>query len=165
MNDPIVDEVRKVREAHASRFNYDLDAIFRAIKEQEKRSGRAFVSFPSRKVEPSQALHPTGAAISAAHGASSLQDAPTTQPERLAVERRWFDACHSDPRSDLLSLSRRRSPASQPRTPPRKSSIAVLSPRLFRKFKFRRWLRKQLATGFELLRGNGGFLWRHESRN
>ena len=50
-------------------------------------------------------------------------------------------------------------------TPLRKSSIAVLSARLFRKLKSRHWLRKQLATGFELLRGIGGFLWRHESRN
>jgi hypothetical protein len=38
MNDPIVDEVRRVRDAHAARFNYDLDAIFRDIKEQEKSS-------------------------------------------------------------------------------------------------------------------------------
>ena len=77
MNDPIVDEVRKVRDAHASRFNYDLDAIFRDIKEQEKKSGRAFVSFPPPKAELSQALHPTRAAISAADGASTLEDAPT----------------------------------------------------------------------------------------
>ena len=39
MNDPIVDEVRKVRDAHAARFHYDLDAIFRDIKEQENKSG------------------------------------------------------------------------------------------------------------------------------
>jgi hypothetical protein len=52
MNDPIVDEVRRVREAHASRFNFDLDAIFRDIKEKEKNSGRTFASFPPRKAEP-----------------------------------------------------------------------------------------------------------------
>ncbi|MEX1095850.1 MAG: hypothetical protein WED34_07360 [Planctomycetales bacterium] len=63
MNDPIVDEVRRVRDAHAARFNYDLDAIFRDIKEQEKKSGRKFVSFPPRKVEPNQSLQTTGAAI------------------------------------------------------------------------------------------------------
>jgi hypothetical protein len=45
MNDPIVDEVRRNREAHAASFQYDLDAIFRDLKEQEKRSGRKFVSF------------------------------------------------------------------------------------------------------------------------
>jgi hypothetical protein len=62
MNDPIVDEVRKIRDAHAARFNYDLDAIFRDIKEQEKKSGRQFVSFPARKAEPNQTSQPTGPA-------------------------------------------------------------------------------------------------------
>jgi hypothetical protein len=78
MNDPIVDEVRKFRDAHASRFNYDLDAIFRDIKENEKRCGRTFVSFPPRKAEPNQALHATGTAISAPQSSPSLQDTPAT---------------------------------------------------------------------------------------
>ena len=43
--DPIVDEVRRIRDAHAAKFNYDLKAIFRDIKEQEKVSGRKYVSF------------------------------------------------------------------------------------------------------------------------
>jgi len=68
MNDPIVDEVRRVRDAHAARFNYDLDAIFRDIKEQEKKSGRKFVSFIPPRVEPNQALQPTEAAIPASQG-------------------------------------------------------------------------------------------------
>ncbi len=45
MNDPIVDEIRRIRDAHAAKFNYDPDAIFRDIKEQEKLSGRKYVSF------------------------------------------------------------------------------------------------------------------------
>jgi hypothetical protein len=49
VNDPIVDEVRRVRATHAARFNYDLGAIFQDIKEQEKNSGRTFVSFGSGK--------------------------------------------------------------------------------------------------------------------
>ena len=56
MKDTIIAELRKVRDQHAARFNYDLDAIFRDIKEQEKQSGRKFVSFPPRKVGPNQAL-------------------------------------------------------------------------------------------------------------
>ena len=44
-SDPIVDEVRRIRDAHAAKFNYDLKAIFRDIKEQEKSSGRKYVSF------------------------------------------------------------------------------------------------------------------------
>jgi hypothetical protein len=47
--DPIVEEVRKVREAHAARFNYDLLAIYHDLKEQEKQSGRQFMSFPPRR--------------------------------------------------------------------------------------------------------------------
>ena len=78
MNDPIVDEVRKVRDAHASRFNYDLDAIFRDIKDREKKSRHTFASFPPRKAELNQALHATGTAISAAQSSSSLQDARGT---------------------------------------------------------------------------------------
>jgi hypothetical protein len=45
MNDPIVDEVRRVRAEHAERFRHDLWAIFRDIKEQQARSGLNFVSF------------------------------------------------------------------------------------------------------------------------
>ena len=45
MNDPIVDEVRRVRGEHAARFNYELLAIFKDIKEQQKLSGLTFVSF------------------------------------------------------------------------------------------------------------------------
>lgn len=52
MNDPIVDEVRRIRDAHAAKFNYDPDAIFRDIKEQEKRSGRKYVSFADDAVGP-----------------------------------------------------------------------------------------------------------------
>ena len=64
MNDPIVDEVRRVRDAHAALFNYDLDAIFQDIKEQEKKSGLKFVSYPPRRTVPNKTLQPTGAAIS-----------------------------------------------------------------------------------------------------
>jgi hypothetical protein len=51
MSDPIVDEVRRVRDEHAARFNYDLDAIFQDIKEREKRSGLKFVSFTAGRIE------------------------------------------------------------------------------------------------------------------
>jgi len=54
MNDPIVDEVRRIRDAHASRFNYDLDAIFQDIKEREKRSGHKFVAGVARQETPNQ---------------------------------------------------------------------------------------------------------------
>jgi hypothetical protein len=52
LRDPIVAEVRAIREAYAQRFNYNLDAICRHLKEQEKKNGRKTVSFsasPSRR--------------------------------------------------------------------------------------------------------------------
>jgi hypothetical protein len=56
MNDPIVDEVRRIRDAHAARFSYDLDAIFQDIKEREKKSGLQFVQGAARQPMPNQSL-------------------------------------------------------------------------------------------------------------
>jgi hypothetical protein len=79
MNDPIVDEVRRIRDAHAATFNYDLDAIFQDIKEQEKKSGLTFVSYPPRRAKPNQTLQPTGAANSASPGSASQEAAPAAE--------------------------------------------------------------------------------------
>jgi hypothetical protein len=43
--DPIVQEIRCIREAHSNRFNNDLQAIYQDFKEQEKKSKRKFVSY------------------------------------------------------------------------------------------------------------------------
>lgn len=47
--DDVVLEVRKIREAYAKQFGYDLQAIHRDLKEQEKASGRRIVSLPPRR--------------------------------------------------------------------------------------------------------------------
>lgn len=52
--DSIVEEIRKEREEHAARFNYDVEAIWRDLKEQERRSDRPVVSLHDRDPEPSQ---------------------------------------------------------------------------------------------------------------
>lgn len=52
IDDPIVAEVREVRDRHAARFNYDLDAIYRDLKEREKTSGRSYVSYQPRRFQP-----------------------------------------------------------------------------------------------------------------
>ncbi len=54
--DPIVAEVRQVREAHAAQFNNDLLAIYRDLKEQEQDSHRQFVSFPARRTPSAKRL-------------------------------------------------------------------------------------------------------------
>jgi hypothetical protein len=79
MNDPIVDEVRRIRDAHAAMFNYDLDAIFQDIKEQEKKSGLKFVSYPPRRTEPSEPPQPTGAAISVSGPSTAAEAAPAAE--------------------------------------------------------------------------------------
>ena len=48
-NDPIVEEVRNVRNEHAKKFNYDLNAIAADLKKQQKVSKRKFVTLPPRK--------------------------------------------------------------------------------------------------------------------
>ena len=50
--DPIVEEVRAIRDSYAKKFNYDLDAIYRNLKELETKSGRAVVLFPSKPIAP-----------------------------------------------------------------------------------------------------------------
>ena len=47
--DPIVEEVREIRDKYASRFNYNLDAIFRDLKKQEELNQRQLVRLPPRK--------------------------------------------------------------------------------------------------------------------
>ena len=79
MNDPIVDEVRRVRDAHAARFNYDLDAIFEDIKKREKESGLVFIQGVARQPAPNKALQPTGAAISVSPGLESSKATPAAE--------------------------------------------------------------------------------------
>lgn len=46
---PLVQEMREIREAYARPFNYDLEAISRDLKEQQRKSGRKVVSLPPRR--------------------------------------------------------------------------------------------------------------------
>lgn len=47
--DPIIDELRAVRDEHAARCGYDIEAIFRDIRARENASGRDYVSRPARR--------------------------------------------------------------------------------------------------------------------
>ena len=75
MNDPIVDEVRRIRDAHAARFNYDLDAIFKDIKESEKKSGLHFVQGVARQPVPNP-QQPSGSAVPVCPDTPSPEAAP-----------------------------------------------------------------------------------------
>lgn len=48
MKDEIVEQVRKVREEHAAKFNYDLATIFDDLKQQEGRDGRKTIPPPKK---------------------------------------------------------------------------------------------------------------------
>ena len=49
-SDPIVDEIRQFRDEIAKEHDYDIDAIFVALRAMEAASGRPHVSLPARRV-------------------------------------------------------------------------------------------------------------------
>jgi hypothetical protein len=51
MEDHIVEEVRRIREEHAAKFNYDVDAIYADIKRLEAERRQPRVSFGPRRIE------------------------------------------------------------------------------------------------------------------
>jgi hypothetical protein len=51
--DPIVEEVRKIRNDYAAQFNYDLDAIFQDIQARERESGEPVVRLEPRRCSKS----------------------------------------------------------------------------------------------------------------
>jgi hypothetical protein len=48
--DSIVEDVRKVREEHAAKFDFNLDAIYQDLKKREKKSGRKIVSLTKKLI-------------------------------------------------------------------------------------------------------------------
>ncbi len=55
--DPIVKEVRRVRQEHGTRFGFDLEQIYRDLKRREAESGRTYVSYPPRQPTSVGARH------------------------------------------------------------------------------------------------------------
>ncbi len=59
MTDHIVEEIRRIRDEHASLFNYDLDAIVADLKRSEAERDWPRASFEPRRI---QSLVPGGGA-------------------------------------------------------------------------------------------------------
>ncbi len=57
-DDPIVAEVRRIRQQHAARFKNDLDLIARDLKAQEQASGRSYINLPARRLAVRQTRPP-----------------------------------------------------------------------------------------------------------
>ena len=49
-NDPIVAEVRAIRDELAAQCGYDIKEIFRKLREQQAESGLKYVRYPARRV-------------------------------------------------------------------------------------------------------------------
>jgi len=47
-NDEIVEEIHRIREEYAAKFNHDIGAIYADIRRQQADSDREFISFPRR---------------------------------------------------------------------------------------------------------------------
>ena len=70
MNDPIVEEIRSYREQYAARFNYDLAAICRDLRERQttcgatsyrdrpRRSRRGYQQTPKPAMQPGDEPEP-----------------------------------------------------------------------------------------------------------
>ena len=58
--DPIVAEVRAVRDEHAARFGYDVEAIFKDIRARQEASGRKYVRYPARRISTETDMCPSG---------------------------------------------------------------------------------------------------------
>lgn len=52
MKDPIVEEVRRTREQHAAKLQFDLKKIGADARRRERNSGRKIVSLASRPAAP-----------------------------------------------------------------------------------------------------------------
>lgn len=46
---PIIAELRAIRQAYAARFDYDVDAMFSDIRARQEVSGRVYVRLPARR--------------------------------------------------------------------------------------------------------------------
>ena len=51
-DDPIVAEIRRIREKHAATYDYDLEKIFASLKDRAKQRKRKLMSCPPRSQKP-----------------------------------------------------------------------------------------------------------------
>jgi hypothetical protein len=52
IKDPIVEEIHEIRRKRAEKYHYNLDEMFEALREAEKKSARQYVSFPPKRAKP-----------------------------------------------------------------------------------------------------------------
>ena len=75
IRDPIVDEVRAIREQLAARFDFDIRKIVKDAQKRQASSQARVVSFQ----RPNQPLQPTAAALSVSGESSPVEAAPAAE--------------------------------------------------------------------------------------
>lgn len=58
--DPIIEEVRAIREAFAEEHGYDVKAIVAALQREQAESGRKVISLPSKRLFEEQPVRKMG---------------------------------------------------------------------------------------------------------
>ena len=58
--DPILEEVRAIRDAFAKEHDYDVKAIVAALQREEAESGREVISLPPKRLLEEQVARKTG---------------------------------------------------------------------------------------------------------
>lgn len=53
-SDPIVEEIKRIREEYAARFNYDLEAIVRDAQSRQHEGNRQVVRREPRRIPPAK---------------------------------------------------------------------------------------------------------------
>jgi hypothetical protein len=81
IRDPIVDEVRAIREKLAAQFDFDIRKIVEDSRRRQRSSGSRVVSFE----KPNQSLQPTGAATSVSPDCKALEAAAVAERSRLEM--------------------------------------------------------------------------------
>ena len=59
-HDPIIEEVRRIREEIAREHGCDVKAIVRALQQDESKSGREFVTLPPKRISTTPPAHEPG---------------------------------------------------------------------------------------------------------
>ena len=50
-NDPIIEEIRQIRDEFAKLHGYDIDAIVQALQDESAKHGRRLVTLPPRPLD------------------------------------------------------------------------------------------------------------------
>ena len=72
--DPIIDEVRAIRQAYAARFDYDVEAIFKDIRAREEAAERNYIARRPRGVDSEPGSE---------HQSSQDEPSPQTTPRSV----------------------------------------------------------------------------------